>query len=66
MLKTVSKFPVLLSRPIQYGKYSKISNSSLFLFTKINISFQSWNSQKACQHSKNREDPDQIASSEAI
>ena len=40
MLKTVSKFPVLLSRPIQYGKYSKISNSSLFLFTKINKVFR--------------------------
>ena len=66
MLKTVSKFPVLLSRPIQYGKYCKISNSSVFLIIKLNISFQSWNSQKACQHSKNREDPDQIASSEAI
>ena len=34
-----------------YGKYYKISNAFLFLFTK-NTGYQGWNSQNACQKSK--------------
>ena len=37
-----------------HGKWSKISNTFLFLFFNKNVGFQGWNSQNACQNSQQR------------
>ena len=44
-------FHNLMISYIEYGKYSKISNT-FFLCSQINGRYQAWNSQNACQESK--------------